>query len=47
MYSQLPAETMMANEKGVGGYDGTWITRGGDGHIIPDWEKLRASVSTA
>ena len=31
---------MMANEKGVGGYDGTWITRGGDGHIIPDWEKL-------
>lgn len=40
VYSQLPAETMMANEKGVGGYDGTWITRGGDGHIIPDWEKL-------
>lgn len=29
VYSQLPAETMMANEKGVGGYDGTWITRGG------------------
>ena len=40
VYSQLPQDTLEAGEKGVGGYDATWITRSGDGHNVPDWEKL-------
>lgn len=40
VYSQLPQETLDASEKGVGGYDATWISRCGDGHTVPDWRKL-------
>ena len=40
VYSQLPKETLDAGEKGVAGFDATWITRSGDGHIVPDWPKL-------